>query len=78
VIRQAIAAVLGLCFPCRHRRQSVTGRRLAAGAYEMFLVCSRCGKRISPGVVLGPDAARVAVNPSASAAGLAAPGWLAE
>lgn len=72
MIRHAIATVLGLYIPCRHRRQSVTGRRLAAGAYEMFLVCARCGKRVSPGVVLGPDAARVTANPSASAGGFAA------
>lgn len=78
MIRHAIATVLGLYIPCRHRRQSVTGRRLAAGAYEMFLVCSLCGKRISPGVVLVADAARVPANPPTSAARLAAPGWLPE
>ena len=66
MVRHAITAVLGLCIPCRHRRQNVTGRRVAAGLHEMFLVCSRCGKRVSPGVLLGPGAARLAAQPAAS------------
>jgi hypothetical protein len=32
----------------------------------MFLVCTRCGKRVSPGVLVGPDADRIAVNPTGS------------
>lgn len=67
MIRQTCAALLSLCIPCRHRRQSVAGRRLAAGVHEMFLVCSRCGKRVSPGVRLGPGAV-AAERPAAAAA----------
>jgi len=78
VIRHALATVLSLCMPCRHRQQAVTGRKLAAGTYEMYLVCSSCAKRISPGVVLGPDQAGVGAKPSPSAAGLAAANWLPE
>ncbi len=78
VFRRVITTVLGLCIPCRHRRQTVTGRKLAAGVHEMFLVCSRCGKRVSPGVLLGPGTARLAAHSSASAAELATASWLPE
>ncbi len=76
VFRHVIAAVLGFCIPCRHRRQTVAGRKLAAGVHEMFLVCSACGKRVSSGVLLGPGTARLAALPSASAAELATAKWL--
>ena len=78
MIRHALATVLSLCIPCRHRRQSIAGRKLATGTYEMYLVCSRCARRISPGVVLGPNQSGVAAKPSPSAAGLAAANWLPE
>jgi hypothetical protein len=70
VIRHAVSALLGLCIPCRHRRQSVAGRRLAAGVHEMFLVCSRCGKRVSPGVRLGPGTVAAERPAAATAADL--------
>ena len=76
MFRHAITAVLGLCIPCRHRRQTVTSRKLAAGVDEMFLVCSACGKRVSPGVLLGPGTARLAAQPSTSAAELVMTKWL--
>lgn len=60
MFRHAITTVLGLCIPCRHRRQTVTGRAITTGVHEMFLVCSRCGKRLSPGVLLGPGTASLA------------------
>lgn len=64
VIPRAITTVLSLCIPCRHRRQSVAGRTITSGVHEMFLVCTRCGKRLSPGVLLGPGTASLAPNPS--------------
>lgn len=70
MLRQTITTVLGLCIPCRHRRQSVTGRKLTTGVHEMYLVCSRCGKRLSPGVLLGPGTATLATGTPVSAAEL--------
>ena len=76
MFRQAVTALLGLFVPCRHRRQTITGRRLGSGVHEMFLVCSRCGKRVSPGVRLGAEVSGAPVAPAASSAGLATTKWL--
>ena len=78
VIPQAITTVLSLCIPCRHRRQSVTGRTVTSGVHEMFLVCTRCGKRLSPGVLLGPGTASLAPRPSGPAPELAPANSLAK
>jgi hypothetical protein len=78
MFRQAISTVLGHCIPCRHRQQNVAGRKLTAGVHEMYLVCSRCGKRVSPGVLLGPGTLNLAAPPSVSAPGLATANWLVE
>ena len=50
MFRRAFTTVFGLCIPCRHRRHNVIGRKLTAGVQEIYLVCARCGKRVSPGV----------------------------
>lgn len=76
MFRRAVIALLGLFVPCRHRRQTITGRRLASGVHEMFLVCSRCGKRVSPGVRLGGEVSSTPVAPASSSAGLATTKWL--
>ena len=76
MFRQAVSVLLGLVVPCRHRRQTIAGRRLASGAQEMFLVCSRCGKRVSPGVRLGAEVSELPAAPSPSPAGLATTKWL--
>ncbi|HLK33329.1 MAG TPA: hypothetical protein VKT29_09580 [Terriglobales bacterium] len=60
-------AILGLRIPCRHGRQAVAGGRRAGGFREMFVVCCACGKRLSPGVVLGPEAVRAATRSSPGA-----------
>ncbi|HEV2118369.1 MAG TPA: hypothetical protein VGR48_20190 [Terriglobales bacterium] len=78
MFRHVITTVFGLCIPCRHRRQTVVGRRLTAGVHEMYLACSRCGKRVSPGVLLGPGTLSLPTQSSASAAELATANWLAE
>jgi hypothetical protein len=38
---------------CRHVHQSVASRKLSSATYEMFVICTACQKRISPGVLLG-------------------------
>lgn len=38
---------------CRHLHQSVASRKISSATYEMFVMCTSCKKRISPGVVLG-------------------------
>lgn len=76
MVRQAVAALLGLVAPCRHRRQSIAGLRLASGVHEMFLVCSGCGKRVSPGVQLGADVCDAETAATPSTAGLATTKWL--
>lgn len=71
MFRQAVTVLLSLVIPCRHRRQTIAGRRLVGGVHEMFLVCSRCGKRVSPGVRLGAEVSDVPAPAAASSAGLA-------
>jgi hypothetical protein len=78
VLRQAITTVLGLCVPCGHRRQTITGRTITTGVHEMFLVCSRCGKRLSPGVLLGPGTIRFTADHPVSPAELAPASSLAK
>lgn len=77
MFRRAFTTVFGLCIPCRHRRHNVVGRKLTAGVQEIYLVCARCGKRVSPGVQFGPGTFRLA-QPSASPAELATANWLLE
>ena len=77
MFRRAILTAFGLCVPCRHRRHNVVGRKLSAGVQEIYLVCARCGKRVSPGVQFGPGTFRLA-PPSASAGELATANWLLE
>lgn len=76
MFRQAVTVLLGFFVPCLHRRQTIAGRRLGSGIHEMFLVCSRCGKRVSPGVRLGAKISDLPVTRPASPAALAATKWL--
>ena len=78
MLRHAFTTVLGLCIPCRHRRQTVTGRAITSGVHEMFLVCTRCGKRLSPGVLLGPGTVSPESSPSVPSAELAPANSLAK
>lgn len=78
MLRQAITTVLGLCVPCRHRRQTIAGRAITTGVHEMFLVCSGCGKRLSPGVLLGPGAVSFSPDQPVSNAELAPASSLAK
>jgi len=77
MFRRAFTTVFGLCIPCRHRRHNVVGRKLTAGVQEIYLVCARCGKRVSPGVQFGPGSFRLAQH-SPSAPELATVNWLLE
>ena len=77
MFRRVITAVFGPCIPCRHRRHNVVGRKLTAGVQEIYLVCARCGKRVSPGVQFGPGTFRLAQS-SAAAPELATANWLLE
>jgi hypothetical protein len=73
----ALTTVFGLCIPCRHRRHNVVGRKVTTGIQEIYLVCARCGKRVSPGVQFGAGTFRLA-EPAASPAELATANWLLE
>ena len=77
MFRRAFSTVYSLCIPCRHRRHNVVGRKLTAGVQEIYLVCARCGKRVSPGVQFGPGSFRLAQH-SSSAPELATVNWLLE
>lgn len=77
MFHRALTAVFGLCIPCRHRRHNVVGRKLTAGVQEIYLVCARCGKRVSPGLQAGPGTFRLA-QPASSAPELATANWLLE
>jgi hypothetical protein len=59
MLRRAIDRIQSLYQGCRHEQQNIVGRRLAAGAQEMYLVCGLCRKRLSSGISFGKPVWRV-------------------